>query len=192
LDFADAYSWSKPVLFITVGLVGTGKTTLAQALAKRLGLVVISSDVIRKQLAGIPLTEHRFEEFSGGIYSAESTRKTYDELFYQAKQFLSVGTSVVLDASFIKSAERVKAEELAKEIGADFYALECVLGEDTIKQRLAQRLEEGEVSDGRWEVYVAQKQKSDPVTATSSGSYFVIDATKSIEENIQDVLDKIE
>ena len=43
----------------------------AIALAKRLGLVVISSDVTRKKLAGIPTTEHRFEEFDAGIYPAE-------------------------------------------------------------------------------------------------------------------------
>ena len=53
------------------GLVGSGKSTLSQALAKRLGLTVISSDIVRKQLASIPATEHRFEEMESGIYSAE-------------------------------------------------------------------------------------------------------------------------
>jgi len=51
-ELANSYIKSKPVLFITTGLVGTGKTALAQALAKRLRLVVISSDVTRKNLAG--------------------------------------------------------------------------------------------------------------------------------------------
>jgi aminoglycoside phosphotransferase family enzyme/predicted kinase len=191
-DLADAYTWSKPVLFITAGLVGTGKTVLAQALAKRFGLAVLSSDVIRKQLADIPSTEHRFEEFSSGIYAPEFTRKTYDELFNQARRFLSEGTSVVLDASFIKSGERVKARDLAKKVGADFYVLECILDEETIKQRLEQRLKVGTVSDGRWEVYVSQKQKSDPITGVPPEKHFVVDAAKPTEENIQGILDKIE
>ena len=55
-DLADSYTRSKPLLLITTGLVGTGKSVTAQALAKRLGLVVISSDVVRKKLAGIQPT----------------------------------------------------------------------------------------------------------------------------------------
>ena len=39
-----------------------------------------SSDVTRQQLAGIPLTEHRFEEFDTGLYSAEFYRQTYDTM----------------------------------------------------------------------------------------------------------------
>ena len=191
-DLADAYTWSKPVLFITTGLVGTGKTALAQAMAKRLGLVALSSDVIRKQLAGIPLTEHRYEEFNHGIYSPEFTRQTYDELFSWARQYLTEGTSVILDASFIRSAERVKARDLAKESGADFFILECVLNEEAIKWRLAQRLREGSVSDGRWEVYLAQKQKLEPVTEVLPEKYFVVDAAKPVEENVRHILDRLD
>jgi predicted kinase len=38
------------------------------------------SDVMRKQLARIPLAEHRFEEFDTGLYSAEFYRQTYDTM----------------------------------------------------------------------------------------------------------------
>ena len=66
-DLAGSYTRSRPLLLITVGLVGSGKTTLARALARRLGLTVISSDILRKRLASVPLTEHRFEEMESGI-----------------------------------------------------------------------------------------------------------------------------
>ncbi|WP_308411731.1 AAA family ATPase [Mycobacterium avium] len=39
-----------------MGLPASGKTTLARALAGRLGLVHLSSDVARKRMAGIPPT----------------------------------------------------------------------------------------------------------------------------------------
>ncbi len=190
-DLAHAYTRPRPVLFITTGLVGTGKTVLAQALAKRLGLAVISSDVTRKQLAGIPVTEHRFEEFDSGIYSPGFSRKTYDKMFSEARDILSDGGSVILDASFIKAEERLKAKGLAKESGADFLIIECILDEKSIKQRLAQRLEKGSASDGRWEIYQPQKKAFEPVVEALSQKHVIIDTSKPLAENIRRVLNKI-
>ena len=189
-DLARAYTRAKPVLFITVGLVGTGKSTLAKALAGRLGLAVISSDITRKQLAGVPLTEHRFEDLDGGIYSAELSRKTYDKLFAGAGDILSDGGSVILDASFIRAEERLKAKQLAEETGADFFIIECRLDEENIKKRLARRLKQGSVSDGRWEIYRPQKKAFDPVKA-SPQKHAIVDTSKPIEENIRQILDNI-
>jgi aminoglycoside phosphotransferase family enzyme/predicted kinase len=190
-DLADSYIRSKPVLFITAGMVGTGKTFLAQALAKRLGLVVISSDVTRKQLAGIPVTEHRFEEFDRGIYSPEFSKKTYGKMFTEARHILSGGGSVILDASFIRAEERLKAKKLAEESGADFFIVECRLDEKTIKQRLAQRLEEGSTSDGRWEIYPSQKRAFEPVAEAPATNRAIIDTAQPVEKNIRQILDKI-
>jgi len=189
-DLARAYTRAKPMLFITVGLVGTGKTTLARALAGRLGLAVIASDITRKQLAGIPLTEHRFEGFDGGIYSAELSRRTYDKIFSGAGDILGEGGSVVLDASFIRAEERLKAKELAEEAGADFFIIECTLDEANIKKRLARRLKEGSVSDGRWEIYRPQKEAFEAVEA-SPQKHAIIDTSKPLAENIKQILDKI-
>jgi len=188
-DLADSYIRSKPVLFITTGLVGTGKTFLAQALAKRLGLVVISSDVTRKKLASIPITEHRFEEFDSGIYSPEFSRKTYDKMFSEAKLVLDDRGSVILDASFIKAEERLKAKELAREIGADFFIIECTLDEESIKQRLVQRPEEGSISDGRWEIYPPQKRAFEPVVEVPPQKHAIIDTSKPVAENIRQILE---
>jgi len=190
-DLARAYTRSKPALFITTGLVGTGKTFLAQALAKRLGLAVISSDVTRKQLADIPVTEHRFEEFDSGIYSAEFSTKTYDKMFSEANHILSDGGSVILDASFTKAGERLKAKGLAEEMGADFLIIECTLDEESIKQRLAQRLEQGSASDGRWEIYQPQKRAFETVVEVPPQKHVIIDSSKPVEENIRRVLDKV-
>jgi aminoglycoside phosphotransferase family enzyme/predicted kinase len=190
-DLARAYTRAKPVLFITVGLVGTGKTTLAKALARRLGLVVIASDVTRKQLAGVPLTEHRFEGFDGGIYSAELSRRTYDKIFSGAGDVLGEGGSVVLDASFIKAEERLKAKRLAEEAGAGFFVIECRLDEANIKKRLERRLKEGTVSDGRWEIYEPQKKAFEPVREATSPKHAIIDTSRPLGENIKRILDKI-
>jgi len=162
----------------------------AIALAKRLGLVVISSDVTRKKLAGIPTTEHRFEEFDAGIYPAEFSGKTYDKMLSEAKEFLVEGGSVIIDASFIKAEERLKAKRLAEEVGADFFIVECTLDEESVKQRLAQRLEQASVSDGRWEIYEPQRRRFDPVIAVPETNHVIIDTSPPVGETVRQVLDK--
>jgi hypothetical protein len=191
-DLAYSYTRLRPILFITTGLVGSGKSALAQALAGRLGLVVISSDVTRKRLASVPETEHRFEEFDAGIYSPGFSIKTYDAMFGQAKGILNEGGSVIIDASFIKSAERLRAKRLAEETGARFFILECTLDEELTRQRLAQRLEQGSVSDGRWEIYQAQKERLEPVVEIPPGNRVIIDSSLPLEKVVRQVLDKID
>ncbi|MDP3063752.1 MAG: AAA family ATPase, partial [Chloroflexota bacterium] len=99
----------RPTLFLTAGLMGAGKTRLAENLARRWGLEHISSDLVRKELAGIEESEHRYEPFNQGIYSQESTLKTYQEMFRRAAALLRQGRSVVLDASFSNAALRREA-----------------------------------------------------------------------------------
>lgn len=190
-DLAYSYTKTAPLLLITTGLVGSGKTALAQALASRLGLVVISSDVTRKRLASIPETEHRFEEFNAGIYSPEFSRMTYDTVLAEARESLGEGDSVIIDASFIKSEERLRAKRLAEEVKAGFFILECTLEEGLTRQRLARRLEQGSVSDGRWQIFKLQKGQFEPVVAVAPRNHVIIDTSKPVDETVTGVLDRI-
>lgn len=190
-DLAYSYTMPKTTLFITSGLVGSGKSVLAQALAGRLGLVVISSDVTRKRLASIPETEHRFEKFDADIYSPEFSRKTYDTMFAEARSILGEGGSVIIDASFIKSRERQRARRLAEETGARFFVLGCTLNERLTRQRLAQRLEQGSVSDGRWEIYQVQKEKYEPLAEVPPDNRVIIDNSQPVDKIVRQVIDKV-
>jgi aminoglycoside phosphotransferase family enzyme/predicted kinase len=189
-DLSYSYVKSAPSLFITTGLVGSGKTALAQALARRLGLVSLSSDVTRKRLAAVPQNQHRFEEFNCGIYSPAFSRKTYDTMLAEARRILGYGGSVIIDASFIKSEERQRAKALAEEMKADFFILECKLEETLTCQRLARRLAEGSVSDGRWEIYQHQKKVFEPVVAVSPRQRVIIDSSLAMDKIVRQVLDR--
>jgi uncharacterized protein len=187
-DLAESYTRKRPLLLITTGLVGSGKTSVAEALAKRLALTVISSDIVRKQLAGIPPTEHRLEGMESGIYSPEFSRRTYDIMLQEAKNILREGDSVILDASFIKAAEREKALGLAREMDSGFMVLECVLDEENTKERLEKRFREGSVSDGRWAIYGPQKSKFEPVVEVPAARHLVIDTAIPLKENITHIM----
>lgn len=190
-DLACRYTRVRPLLLITTGLVGTGKSTVAEALSRSLGLHVISSDITRKRLANIPQTEHRFEPFKDGVYSEDFTRKTYDEMFAQARKLLSQGQSVILDASFKKRQDRLQAKKLADEMKVDFAVIECILNEKTVKKRLEQRLKEGSVSDGRWEIYESQKRDFDNVDEFPSQNHVVLDTSQPLSIIVKTISDVI-
>ncbi|HEX77274.1 MAG TPA: AAA family ATPase [Dehalococcoidia bacterium] len=183
--FGLAYSYAggrpQPLLLITAGLVGTGKTRLAQALAERWGLALVSSDVTRKELAGIAPSERRWEDYGTGIYSEEFTRRTYDRILELARSYLEQGQSVIVDASFKRAEARARARSLARELGARFYVLECRADEETIRARLEQRLREGAVSDGRWEIYQEQKHDFDPIAGLPPSEHIVVYTTLPLE-----------
>ncbi len=190
-DLEHSYALPRPRLFITVGLVGSGKSTLAHIMARRLGLVVLSSDIIRKQMAGIAPTEHRFEEIESGIYSTEFSQKTYRKMFADAESILKDGTSVILDATFLKAEDRSQAAALAQKSDSDFFAVECKLDESNTRQRLAQRLKNTAVSDGRWEIYEPQKRKFEPVNEFSAAQVFSIDSSQNISEQVSSIIAQI-
>ncbi|MBI2856285.1 MAG: AAA family ATPase [Chloroflexi bacterium] len=180
--FGLAHYYVEPLrghaLFITAGLVGTGKTHVAAELARRWGLEMISSDVVRKELAGISPTEHRVEAFEGGIYGAEFSARTYDEMLSRARGYISRDKSVILDASFRRAEERLRAAGLAEKMGAYFAALECVAPETVVRERLEERLRrEGEASDGRWEIYQQQKTAFEPLTELPEEKQILVDTS---------------
>jgi aminoglycoside phosphotransferase family enzyme/predicted kinase len=184
-DLACLYTRTAPFLIITVGLMGTGKTTIAKALGQRLGCAVVSSDVTRKKLAGIPATEHRFDEFHSGIYSEDFSRRTYDAILAQAGRVLSRGESVILDASFPRKEERARVREMAEEKRADLLVLECRLGEAEARGRLERRIKEKATSDGRWEIFQLQKESFDAVGEFSVHQHCTLDTSRPIDETIE-------
>lgn len=160
-ELACQYAESLPpaMLAITCGLPATGKSTVARALSQR-GFEVISSDVVRKELAGIAPTDRRLEGFEGGIYAPDFTQRTYEALLDRARTLLTAGRSVVLDASFNRREHRRAAARLAKGAGAQFACLWFDLADEVILRLLEARFRKGSgPSDARPEIFAAQKRR---------------------------------
>jgi aminoglycoside phosphotransferase family enzyme len=67
-------------LILIGGPPATGKTTLAGRVADRLGAVVLSSDHVRKELAGLDPVTSAAATYRQGIYAPTWTERTYAEL----------------------------------------------------------------------------------------------------------------
>ncbi|MEV5845359.1 AAA family ATPase [Streptomyces sp. NPDC051985] len=127
-------------LTLVGGLPGSGKSTLSGALADRLGVTLLSSDRVRKELAGIPAEQSAAARYREGLYTPEWTARTYATLLDRAAALLSCGESVVLDATWSDPEQRAAALRLAERTSADLVALHCHVPGDVSAVRLATRV----------------------------------------------------
>lgn len=126
-------------LTLVGGLPGSGKSTLSGALADRLGVTLLSSDRLRKELAGIPAEQSAAAGYGEGLYTPEWTERTYTALLDRASALLSRGESVVLDATWSHAGQREAAVRLAERTSADLVALHCRVPGEVSRGRLRSR-----------------------------------------------------
>ncbi|MFF5211086.1 AAA family ATPase [Streptosporangium sp. NPDC000396] len=147
-------------LILVGGPPGTGKSTIAAALADRLGYTLLSSDRIRKELAGIAPEQPASAPFGEGIYGQEYTERTYNELLSRAERLLHHGEPVILDASWIDAEHRTAAESIAQRTSSDRVALRCTALPQVTAERLATRTDG--ISDADQEIAAVMAARMAP------------------------------
>ncbi len=165
-------------LTLVGGLPGTGKSTLAAGLGDRMGWVVLRSDELRKDLAGVGHTTHGRDAYGQGLYDERATAATYRSLLERARGLLERGEPVILDASWTDPRWREEAKALANDTASDLHELRCVAPVDVARARLAVRASAGtDPSDATSEIAARMAADSSPwPTAT------VIDTSCSPED----------
>jgi uncharacterized protein len=130
---------ARPSLIAIGGRSGTGKSVLARGIAGRIepapGAIVLRSDVIRKELAGVDA----LTRLPGAAYTRESSHQVYGEMFDRAREVLAQGHSAVLDGVFLLEAERTTAAGIAAEAGVDFHGVFLTATPDVRVQRIGLR-----------------------------------------------------
>jgi aminoglycoside phosphotransferase family enzyme/predicted kinase len=139
------------------GLPGTGKSTLARALAAHAGFDAIRSDVVRKGLAGLGQGDAATAAFGEGIYSREWTERTYAECARRAEELLFEGRRVLVDASFRSASSRRRLLELGGRWGVPALFLHCEADPATVRGRLDRR--SGDASDADWSIYLRAAER---------------------------------
>jgi aminoglycoside phosphotransferase family enzyme/predicted kinase len=141
----------KPCLILIAGLPGSGKSSLARALAARAGFAVIRSDEVRKGLAGQSGQGTGPAPFGEDLYSPDWNGRTYAECLRQAEAFLFEGGRVLIDASFREETQRRRFLSAAAQSGVAGWILLCRAEPDVIRDRLQRR--QGDASDADQSIY---------------------------------------
>jgi aminoglycoside phosphotransferase family enzyme/predicted kinase len=182
-SYAEARPGTPPVIAVG-GVIGSGKSTLVEALGRALGVPVVSSDRIRKALAGVRATERAPE----GAYSAAFSARTFDEVFRRAGVVLDSGRGVVLDATFRRRELRLRARDLARRYGRRFLFAETVCDEATLRERLRRRATAPSVSDAGEALLERVRAEFEPVTELDGGEHVRVDTSGPPERAVRVVM----
>lgn len=157
--------FDRPIFAVVYGLPGVGKSFISKKIAKSLNIFHLRTDIIRKELASVALDQHKYSEFGKGLYSERMTVSTYRRVLELARILLSHGKGCVLDGGFSRREWRVRASELAEELGVPFYSIYCECAEKLVSERMATRTRDP--SDATQEIYLKMKDHFDPPEAES-------------------------
>lgn len=142
----------KPCLVLVGGLPGSGKSTLARNLGEHAGFTVIRSDVVRKELAGLPERDRSGQSTDMGIYTPAWTERTYAECLRRAEDLVFAGERVIVDATFWQERWRATFLDAATRWGVQGTLLCCNADPQIVRDRLANR--KNDVSDADWAVHL--------------------------------------
>ncbi len=193
LTMAERYMKSaKPILVITHGVAGSGKSTFAKLLVEETGAIVLRSDIERKRMFGLGADERRGEGIDEGLYAPESIRKTYCRLETLAGLIISAGFPVIVDATFLKYSWRDRFRTLARERGVPFMILDIQAPKDVLCKRVAKRELEGlDASEASLVVLEKQLMMDDGLTGGELAETMAINSLR-MADSLKEAVSEIE
>ncbi|HEX7384929.1 MAG TPA: AAA family ATPase, partial [Burkholderiaceae bacterium] len=165
-------------LAIAHGLPGAGKSQVARQLLERAGALRLRSDVERKRLFGLAA----LDDSGGAIYAADATERTYARLAALAREALAAGLRVIVDAAFLRRAERDAFAALARECGVPFAILDCRAPLALLRERVAARhARRDDASEADLAVLERLAVAAEPLAADEQAAALAVDTSRPVD-----------
>jgi len=186
LSLAERFAWQArlPLAIVVCGVPASGKSQLATALAALARLPRLSSDLLRKRLAGVKPTATAART----RYRAEFNRATYAELGRRARSEIAAHRGAVIDATFRHRDDRA-AFAAAFADAAPLLFVECLAPADVLAARAAQRdRDPSRVSDATLEVVMQERTSWEPLDEVPAGRHLVLRTDRPLEGVLADLM----
>ncbi|MDO9235428.1 MAG: AAA family ATPase [Aquabacterium sp.] len=171
LDLAERLTQpAPPRLLITHGLSGSGKSFHTLGLLGHAQAIRVRADVERKRLVDIP-----------DRYTPQATAQTYARLRELAYTALQAGYPVIVDATFLRRAQRDDFRQLARQLNVPFTILHCLADPATLRQRVTLRSQQGhDASEADATVLAQQWGVVEPLQEDEHACTITVDAAQPV------------
>ena len=185
LRLASTYTRSRPRgLVITHGLSGSGKSTVAQLLVERCGMIRVRSDVERKRLYGLAPEARSGAAIDRDIYQPAATEHTYSRLAELARTIDAADYPVIVDATFLRRSQREAFRQLAAELRIPFLILSCHAPDAQLRQWIRERAATGgDVSEADLTVLDHQIAAQEELQPDEQGQVLSVDTAREVDPN---------
>jgi predicted kinase len=168
-----------PSLILIMGVAGSGKTTLAKEILRRLWAVYLDNNHLADGFFPETRSGKAYEQFRPHVYRA---------LYAIAEANLKVGNTVLLDVPHVKEMQDARwrrfISSLAARAKAKLIVIRCFCSEKTLQARLRSR---GEKRDrwklAHWKEFLAQQ----PIQLSLPLPHLDIDTEKNSAANLRAV-----
>ncbi len=159
-------SRSPPIIIAMHGFSGSGKTSIAGLLMRSLPAIRVRSDIERKRIYGYGETDSSESGVDQGIYSKAASNAVHEHLVGVASRIVESGHSVIVDASFLKSAHRNQLSDLANRRKAVMLIIDTKATHPVLIERIIYRSQhQSDASEANISVLNRQYSEADPLTA---------------------------
>jgi hypothetical protein len=185
IGVAERFAWRArlPLTIVICGVPASGKSVLADALADASGLPRLSSDLLRKQLAGVP-AEQRAPK---ATYGAEWNARTYAELGRRAADQTVQAGGAVIDATFRHRADREAFR--SSFASSSLLFVECLAPRPVLCERAAARQRDHRrVSDADLSVVIREQAAWDRLDEVAADAHLSLRTDRPVAEIVADVM----
>jgi len=180
----------RPTIVAMHGFSASGKTSISGRLMLALPAIRIRSDIERKRIYGYGESEHSKSSVDQGIYTTGASQVVYERLADLTSTIVKSNHTAIVDASFLKLADRKRMLDLAEDLGVTLLVVDTQASHPVLIERLQNRNNcESEVSEADINVLHHQFSAADTLNAGESIKIITVDTETLID--LDQILDEI-